>query len=200
MQADKIDIPRGNSNPISARDALQFQREGDIVDDIAPRKRRFSWKTMPMAGWGAVDRFVLNPHGAMACCRQSSNDVEQGRLSATRRTDDGNEFPGMQSEGYGIDCGDGRRAVAKPFGDLLNRKRRGRQMSAFSFVANEWLGSRSAIMAWLVPLKNGVFVPAQATCSMVAGPAPRCSDTGLTFPGVRNVTSPIAWLGAGNER
>ena len=84
--------------------AGDLEREGDVVDDVAPREGRLLLEHHADRGVRAGHGLAGDRDAAVIAAEQPADDVEQGRLAAARRPDHRQEFAGRDVERYAVDA------------------------------------------------------------------------------------------------
>ena len=107
---------------LALRHAGDFQREGDIVDDIAPGEGRLFLEHHADRSMRAVDLFAGDRDPAVITAEQAADDVEQGRLAATGRPDHGKELARRDGERHVVERGDAVLGAAEAH-DHVRRRR-----------------------------------------------------------------------------
>src|SRR5438105_1757397 len=93
FQADKLDKELGNFAPFLIGQArFQFQSEKNIAANVQPREKRRLLEHDQAITPRLEHRLIVSKHFAAIGFLQTGDDVEQGRLPATARTDDANEL------------------------------------------------------------------------------------------------------------
>ena len=75
-----------------APEALHARAEGDVVPDVEPGKQRRLLKHHPAVGAGLVDWRAVERQFAAGARLEAGEQVEQGRLAAAGRSEQGNEL------------------------------------------------------------------------------------------------------------
>ena len=123
-EADHVDEMVCPVHALGFRDALQFERKGDIVDDIAPRKGRFLLEHHADGGMGRRNALVADHHRALVIAEQTADDVEKGGLAAARRANHRDEFALRDIERNMIHRRDDLLIATESFDDVVDHHRR----------------------------------------------------------------------------
>src|SRR5690348_11563903 len=92
--------------PLRARDALQLQAEGDIVENAEPGIERVLLEHDPAIGTGPEDGLAVEGHAALAEAEEPGHGIEKRRLAAARGAQCHGESAGRNAErdiGEGLD-------------------------------------------------------------------------------------------------
>jgi hypothetical protein len=106
VESDKRDEIARALDAFLARHAGELEREGNIVDDVAPGEGRFLLKHHADRLVRFGYRLAGDSDDALMMAEQSADDVEQCRLAAAGGPDDREEFTGLDLERDVINCGD----------------------------------------------------------------------------------------------
>ena len=119
-KADQLDEMPGPVMALGFGDAGDLQRERNIVEHGAPRKRRFLLKDHADCRMRPRYALARDTHRALARLGQAADDVEQGRFAAARRPDHRHELAGRDREGDVIDGGEDSVGGFEPLDDVID--------------------------------------------------------------------------------
>jgi hypothetical protein len=93
LQSDRVDVFLGDGLAFGFRDAPQFEPEGDVADGARPGQQRKILEHERPVGSGGGNRLPVNQNLAARRRNQPADDLEQGRLAAAGRPEEGCQLP-----------------------------------------------------------------------------------------------------------
>ena len=87
VEADDLDVAHRPLDALALAHALDLERECDVVEHRAPGKRRLVLKHHADGGMRTTHRFSVDHDAACRHLGEPADDVEDGRLAATRWSD-----------------------------------------------------------------------------------------------------------------
>jgi hypothetical protein len=106
-------------------DALDLEREGDVVENRAPGKGRFLLEHHADGRVRSGNALAADGDGALIGAEQAADDVEHGRLPAAGRADQGQEFSRSDGERDVVDGENGAFRSDEPFDEVVDDEERG---------------------------------------------------------------------------
>ena len=172
-ETDEGDEMRGTLHPCRLRHSGNLERKRDVLQDGAPRKRRFLLEHHADRGMRADDGRTLDRDAALVVAGQPADDVEERRLAAAGGPDDRYELAGRDGKRDVVDGDDSAVARRETLGDVPDVEQRLRHQGLFTLCpqsANGWHGAAAD------PQRGGIWI-SSASCSFVSGAAVNLSAT-----------------------
>src|SRR5205823_5879745 len=116
-QSDEVSCPLV---PFCFGQARDLERKRDVLEHVAPGKRRFFLEHHADRRVGAANRLAVHANASFIVAEQSTDDVEERRLAAAARSDDGKKIDGADVERSVIDSDERAFRRSEALGDVLD--------------------------------------------------------------------------------
>ncbi len=98
---------------LGTADRARLETELDVAHDRTPRQQQILLQHEADARIGSLHRDLLQQDPSLARTVETGGEVEDRALAAARRSDDGDELAGIDTQAHALDGGQRRRAVGR---------------------------------------------------------------------------------------